>query len=248
MPTIKLSSPKPRSEIFRPELTRLPRLTLGRRIFRRLIQITAWMVVRICTRLEVFGRENIPKKGPVILVSNHLGDADVVVGLAVTAAPYDVLGKVELYDHPIAGRLMEPYGTIWVHRGRPDRRAIQAALEGLSEGRMIAIAPEGRESLDGTLEEGTGGAVYLALKAKVPVIPVAITGTENWRLYGNLKRLHRTRVTFTVGERFLIEEKGNRRESIDAGTQKVMLTLARMLPPEYQGAYQHLVENEDGSR
>jgi 1-acyl-sn-glycerol-3-phosphate acyltransferase len=196
----------------------------------------------------VTDREKIPQKGPVLLVSNHLGDADVIVGLAVTTSPFDVMGKIELYDHPVAGRLMESYGTIWVHRGQPDRRAIQAALDGLAEGRMIAIAPEGRESLDGTLEEGTGGAVFLALKAKVPVIPVAITGTENWRLYGNLKRLRRTRVTFTVGDLFQIEELGNRRESIAAGTQKVMLTLARMLPPEYQGAYRHLVENEDGSR
>jgi 1-acyl-sn-glycerol-3-phosphate acyltransferase len=242
------TSPKPRSEIYRPELTRLPRLTLRRRLFRRLLQATAWLVVRICTRLEVVGRENIPKKGPIILVSNHLGDADVLVGLAVSRLPYDVLGKVELYDHPVAGRLMEPYGTIWVHRGRPDRRAIQAALDGLAEGRMIAIAPEGRESLDGTLEEGTGGAVYLALKAKVPILPVVLTGTENWRLYGNLKRLHRTRVTFTIGEKFELVELGSRRDSVDAGTQKLMLTLARMLPPEYQGAYRHIVENENGSR
>jgi 1-acyl-sn-glycerol-3-phosphate acyltransferase len=242
------TSPKPQSEIYRPELTRLPRLTLKRRLFRRLLQAAAWLVVRICTRLEVVGRENIPKKGPVILVSNHLGDADVLVGLAVSPFPYDVLGKVELYDHPIAGRLMEPYGTIWVHRGQPDRRAIQAALDGLAEGRMIAIAPEGRESLDGTLEEGTGGAVFLALKANVPILPVALTGTENWRLYGNLKRLRRTRVTFTIGEQFKLVELGSRRDSIDAGTQKLMLTLARMLPPEYQGAYRHIVENENGSQ
>jgi 1-acyl-sn-glycerol-3-phosphate acyltransferase len=173
----------------------------------------------------------------MLLISNHLGDADVVIGLAVCRNPFDVISKVELYDHPIAGSLLETYGTIWVHRGQPDRRAIKAVLRGLSEGRMIAIAPEGRQSLSGALEEATGGAIYLALKARVPILPIAITGTENWRIYGNLKRLRRTSVTFTIGEPFLIEDLGDRHRSIEMGTQRIMLTLARMLPPEYQGVY-----------
>ena len=59
---------------------------------------------------------------------------------------------------------MDWYGTIWVHRGRPDRRALRAALNGLAEGRMLAIAPEGRESISGELEQGTDGAAYIALR------------------------------------------------------------------------------------
>ena len=80
------------------------------------------------------------------MVSNHLGDADGIVGLAFAKTPFDLLGKIELYDFPVVGKLMDWYGTIWVHRGRPDRRALKTALDGLAEGRMVAIAPEGRES------------------------------------------------------------------------------------------------------
>jgi 1-acyl-sn-glycerol-3-phosphate acyltransferase len=171
-------------------------------------------------------------------VSNHLGDADVIVGLAFAPSPYDLLGKIELYDFPIVGKLMEAYGIIWVHRGQPDRGALRSALKGLEEGRMIAIAPEGRESLSGGLEEGTDGAAFLALKADVPILPVTFTGTENWRIYNNLKRFRRTEVTITIGPQFRLIRSGKLRQSLKSGTQRIMLTLAQQLPPTYRGIYQ----------
>jgi 1-acyl-sn-glycerol-3-phosphate acyltransferase len=142
---------------------------------------------------------------------------------------------------------MKWYGTIWVHRGQPDRRAIRAVLKGLSEGRIIALAPEGRQSVTGGLEEGTGGAAYLALKADVPILPVALTGTENERIYRNLKRFRRTNVTITIGKPFRLEKFEGRKKSIETGTQKIMLSLAQMLPIEYRGIYQSTLENSNGS-
>jgi len=180
----------------------------------------------------------------MLMVSNHLGDADGIIGLAISKAPFDVVGKVELHDIRILGRLLRWYGTIWVHRGRPDRRALKVILDGLAENRMVAIAPEGRESLTGGLEEGTDGAAYIALKADVPVLPVVFTGTENSRIYENLKRLRRTPVTVTAGPPFRLNKTGDRRADIREGTQTIMLALARMLPPEYQGVYREAVKEE----
>ena len=68
------------------------------------------------------------------------------------------MGKIELSEHWLVGPVFRGYGVIYVHRGQPDRKAIRAALEGLAEDRLIVLAPEGRESLEGRLEEGTGGA------------------------------------------------------------------------------------------
>src|SRR4030067_146028 len=113
-----------------------------------------------------------------MVVSNHLGDADLIVGMAYSPYEVEILSKAELYDYPILGKLMDAYGVIWVHRGQPDRRALRAALEALRQGRVVGIAPEGRESLTGSLEEGTGGAAYLALKADGPILPVTFTGTQ----------------------------------------------------------------------
>lgn len=228
---------KPRSEQIHPEITRLPALTLWRRLFRFVFRSLVRLVVGTCTRIYVEGLENLPRKGPLIIVSNHLGDADVLIGMAVTSIPVDIIVKSELYYYPVLGKILDAYGVIWVHRGQPDRRAVRVALESLRRGRMIGIAPEGRESLTGALEEGTEGAAYLALKSKAPVLPVTFTHTENKRILSNLKRFKRTPVTVTIGSAFYLDEHPNWRLGIEAGTLKIMRTLASQLPPEYQGVY-----------
>lgn len=228
---------KPRSEVIRPEITRLPRLTIWRRFARFVLRAVMRLAIFLFVRLEVKGLENLPLHGPALLVSNHLGDADAVIGLATTPVPVDTFAKAELYDYPFFGKLLEYYGVIWIHRGFPDRRALRAALQGMREGRMIAIAPEARESLSGSLETGTGGAAYLAHKAGVPVVPVVFTGTQNSRIYADLKRLRRTPVTLTVGKPFYLDTDPDRRKAISKGTDTIMRTLAALLPPEYRGVY-----------
>jgi len=217
-------------------------MTLLRRLVRWLLQNLIRVVVKVVFQVELRGQAHLYTHGPLLLVSNHLGDADLLVGLAVAKTPFDAMAKVELYDLPVIGWLMDIYGVIWVHRGQPDRKAIRAALDGLAEGRIIAIAPEGRESVIGALEGGTHGAAYLALKANVPVLPVALTGTENGRVYDNLKRLRRTKVTITVGEPFRLTMLPDRRQALQEGTEKIMRHLAKLLPPEYRGVYQVLEE------
>jgi 1-acyl-sn-glycerol-3-phosphate acyltransferase len=232
-----LEAQKPRSEFVDPGITRLPRITRWRRIVRRLISWMARLVVRLCTRIEVTGLEHVRVCDSALVVANHLGDADAIVGVAYTPLNVEVIAKSELYDFPIVGWLMDTYGVIWVHRGRPDKKAIRAALQAFDEKRKVAIAPEARESLTGGLEEGTGGAAYLALKADVPIIPVTFTGTENRRVFGNLKRLRRTQITLKVGSPFRLNMSNSLKQSVQAGTETIMKVLAQQLPAEYRGVY-----------
>lgn len=237
MPKQPSSPPKPVSEVWRPELVCLPQRTRARRWFRAFGRGLCRLVVWLCTKPSVEGLENFPKHGPALVCINHLGDADGPLLIGSIQAELDALGKIELYDHPTLGKLMDWYGIIWLHRGQADRRAIRAALEGLAQGRIIVIAPEGRYTLTGGLEVGNQGAAFLALKTDTPIVPVVVTGTENERVYGHLKRLRRAPVRLIVGKTFRLRPQPQRQESIREGTRQIMLELASLLPEEYRGAY-----------
>ena len=228
--------PKPVTEWWRPELVALPKLTLARRVFRVFGRMLTKLVTFYMMDATVTGMENFPKKGPALVVINHLGDADAVLLAATIPTTIDGMGKIELSEHWFVGPMFRAYGVIWVHRGRPDRKAVRAALDGLSQGRIVAIAPEGRQSLDGGLEEGTEGAAFLALKSGAPVVPVGMTGTENENIY-NGKFWKRAKVTLAVGKPFYLKKYDGRQTMLREGTRQIKQSLADLLPDEYRGNF-----------
>ena len=236
MKTQQSPPPKPITEVWRPDLVALPRLTLARRAFRAFLRGLTKLVTFFTMRTTIRGLENFPKQGPAIIVINHLGDADAVLIGASIPTTIDGMGKIELIDEWV-GAIMHAYGTIWVHRGRPDRRALRAALDGLAEGRIVALAPEGRQSLIGGLEEGNAGAAFLAMKSGAPIVPIAMTGTENKNIYGHLKKWKRAPVTLTVGKPFYLPEQPDRQKMLREGTHQIMASLASLLPESYRGNY-----------
>jgi 1-acyl-sn-glycerol-3-phosphate acyltransferase len=233
--------PKPFAGVVRPELTRLPDYTWWRRSARRALRELMRFVVATRLRLSVHGLENFPARGPALIAMNHLGDADIVVFLSqIRTLEVDALASTHLYDIPVLGPVADLYGVIWLHRGRPDRRALACALESLHSGRFVAIAPEGRESPAGELEEGLNGAAFLALRADVPIVPIAVTGTENARVYRGLTRWPRLPASMTVGQPFRLARRGDRHADLKNGTDQIMRELARLLPLEYRGIYREV--------
>ena len=231
------SPPKPITDIWRPDLVALPRLTLARRAFRIFLRGLVKLVTFFTMRTTIRGMENFPRHGPALIVINHLGDADAVLLGASIPTTIDGMGKIELNDERIVGPIFRAYGVIWVHRGRPDRRALRAALDALAEGRMLGLAPEGRQSLIGGLEDGNEGAAFLAMKSGAPIVPIAMTGTENEHVYGHLKRWKRVPVTLTVGKPFHLREQADRQKMLQEGTRQIMQSLADLLPESYRGNY-----------
>ena len=232
----KQPPPKPVTDIWKPELVRLPRLTGARLAFRKFSHGLIKLVARACLRVTKEGLENIPDRGPLLIVINHLGDADVPALISSLPFTPEALAKIELYDLPILGRLIDLYGVIWLHRGKPDKRALRAALDGLAEGRRLVIAPEGRYSLTGSLEDGANGAAFLAYKSGAAILPIAITGTENETVYSRIKRFERARVHIRVGKTFRLEEQASaRREAVNGGTKRIMAEIRSLLPERYRG-------------
>jgi len=238
MPSEKPIPPKPRSEVVNPSITRLSQLSTSRKLLRRVVHWISRLMVFLFTRCQITGLENLPAEGPALIVTNHLGDADLIVGFAFTPTIVEPFVKIELVEMPIVGSFLDAYGVIWVHRGQPDRKALRTVREAMQGKRIVGIAPEGRESLTGSLEEGTDGAAYIALSNDVPIIPITFTGTENKRLFNNMKRLRKTDVTVTIGPSFRLERYEDRRLSLKNGTQQIMKTLAKQLPDEYRGYYE----------
>src|SRR5215510_15475392 len=134
MPDQPSPPPKPVTEVWRPELVTLPRLTFGRRVMRSLLIVMMRVVAFFTMQITTHGFDNFPRKGPAVIVFNHLGDADAVLMAAVFPSSPEAMGKIELNDHWLVGPIFRAYGIIWVHRGRPDRKALRAALDALSQG------------------------------------------------------------------------------------------------------------------
>jgi cytidylate kinase len=170
----------------------------GRAIFRRFACSLVRLLFRLLTRLEVRGLENVPADEPLLVAFNHLAHLDGALVIAWLPRPAEAIALVDLYRVPVTGQLLRLYGAIPVHRDQFDRQVIRQALQVLAEGKALALAPEARMSLSGALERARHGVAYLALHSGAPVLPVAITGTEN--IPSELKRLRRPRLTLTFGE------------------------------------------------
>ncbi len=215
--------------------------------------VIAWNLIRALARVlfpivlhvRVLGRKNLPSKGPFIIASNHLSWTDIP--LIPAYLPYKIvaMAKEEAF-HGNIGWLVRFMGAFPVRRGEGDRQSIRAADEQLKQGKVLLIFPEGTRSKTQTLAKGHSGLGMVALRSGVPVVPVAIWGSEHV-----LKKI-RPRVTIAFGPPIILKPEGAKitREDIDAGTEQVMRSIAAMLPPEYRGVYgeeEHPWEGENKS-
>jgi 1-acyl-sn-glycerol-3-phosphate acyltransferase len=196
------------------------------------------LVMRRLARIEIAGVDNVPRQGAALLVFNQLSILDTPL-VTMLGGRADVTGLVarDYRRRPMYRLLLEAGGSIWLRRGAADHQALKAALAALSDGWLVAISPEGRRSPTAALVEAKHGPAFLARRANVPIVPVAITNTH--RVGSSLRRLRRARVTVTIGEPFRLGEgPGRRRQDVlRADTDLIMRRLAALLPPDYRGVY-----------
>jgi len=208
--------------------------------FPRIVLAIAWVLHRILLRWTVTGTENVPAEGGCIVVANHVHLADPVLLLLSLPRWITFMAKEELFRNAILGRLLRDAGIFAVARAgnvQQKRDVMRQAEELLAAGRVLALFPEGSRSRSGVMQAGKGGAAILAIHAGVPVLPVAIDGTE--QLYRAGWWLRRPRVTVTVGAPFRLQTSAERmpRSELSRLTDELMHHIAERLPEKRRGPY-----------
>lgn len=206
------------------------------RVLRFLIRI----LLKLIARFEIRGKENVPLTGGMILAANHKGILDIFM-------VYYGIDRTDLFI-PLA----EKFGKIgwirwfarhlnflFVDRFNPDLKAIRKMIALMEEGKCLVIAPEGTRSLTGELNEGKPGVAYLAARSGFPVIPIAITGTEDKAVIENVKRFRKSHITLTGGKPFIIPPLPNKDRDVmlQKYTDEIMCQIAALLPEEQRGYY-----------
>jgi 1-acyl-sn-glycerol-3-phosphate acyltransferase len=204
---------------------------------RTIINTFAWAFRRV-SKLEIEGRENVPREGAAIVVVNHLGFLDVPLGYVAldrddaTGWVADKHQRIGLYRY-----VVETADGVWLNRENPDLSSIKEALSLIKQGRLFAVAPEGTRSATDALIEGKEGVAYLAIQSGVPVIPAAITGTEN--VVQSWKRFKRPVLNMRFGQPFRMAapDRAHRQEQMKAGILEIMCQIAALMPDKYHGVY-----------
>jgi 1-acyl-sn-glycerol-3-phosphate acyltransferase len=205
------------------------------KIFRFFVRL----ILGIISRVEVSGFENLPSGGFVI-AANHIGRLDAALAYYVLDRPDIIMVVAEKYEkYAIFRWLVKLTNGMFVDRYNSDIHAIRETLRRLQQGQVCTITPEGTRSKSGNLIEGKPGGTYLAWKAGVPVVPVALTGTEDAVVVQRLKHLKRLDIRIVAGESFILPPvKGKDRDSaMTQYTDEVMCRIAALLPPERRGIY-----------
>jgi len=201
----------------------------------RRLQRIARALARVCTRQDVQRIDRLPVSGPALIAINHLHILDALWVFAVLPRRTIFLVAHEFRSRPIVGWLLRIGHAIFVARGAGDRRAIDEAVTALRAGALVAIAPEGRLSRTGGLIRGQSGVARVAFGARVPVIPIAISGQE--KLWRSWIRGRRAPIRIRVGDAVDAPRGAGTAKEYEAYTERVMRALARELPPDYRGLY-----------
>ena len=137
-------------------------------------------VLGVFSRVKVEGRENIPRRGPVILASNHRSFLDSIFLPFVLRRRVTFVAKAEYFDDPKTAWFFRGVGQIPIRRegGSASERALESATEVLTSGGVFGIYPEGTRTRDGYLHRGHTGVARLSLRTGTPIVPVGLIGTD----------------------------------------------------------------------
>jgi len=196
-------------------------------------------LMKIIADIEVNGLEKLPE-GNVIVAANHLGRLDTAALLCILDREDIIMPVAEKYrNHPLYGAIGRAANAIWLNRFDADYSAFRQILDRMKQGGLLVIAPEGTRSKTEALQQGKMGVAFLASKSGYPVLPVAVTGTEDRGIVENIKHFRRSKITATAANLMYIDiPRGpGREEAMRQATDEIMCQIGALLPEKYRGVY-----------
>lgn len=195
------------------------------------------LLLLLLARWEVTGKEHVPKKGPLLIVANHLSLVDPPLLAASVPRAIHFMAKRELFTSFWSRLPVQAYGAFPVQRRGISKEGLARAQKLLAGGHALGAFPEGRRSRSARLQDADAGAALLALRAGVMVLPVGIAGTERLRTLRGW--LSRPRLQVNIGAPFSLgpQAKKPKAAELSQATQGLMASIAQLLPPSYRGPY-----------
>jgi 1-acyl-sn-glycerol-3-phosphate acyltransferase len=197
-----------------------------------LLRAVLWIV----GRWTVTGREHLPKDGGVILVSNHLSNADPpILGAAVARRRVRFMAKQELFKFPV-GLIIRSYGAFPVRRLEADVGALLNAERLLKRGEVVGMFPEGTRSKTGKAGTPHKGTALIALRSGAPIVCCSLTGTE--ALSNPINLLKKPRITVVLQPLAQFDQvRKPTEQQLDEATQTIFDAILAYLPEQYGGTY-----------
>ncbi len=206
------------------------------------IRFVSRRLLPLIADIEVRGSLSLPQGG-FILAANHLGRLDSLMVYYVLDNDDVIHPLTDKYKkHPFFRLVALWLKVTWLRRGEADMKAMREFISRLRNGAVMVITPEGTRSKTASLLKGESGAIYIASSAGVPIVPIAVTGTEDAVVKARLKKFQRLKISITAGDAYMPPNlktvKGTERDQLlQSATDDLMCRIASMLPESYRGVY-----------
>jgi 1-acyl-sn-glycerol-3-phosphate acyltransferase len=186
------------------------------------------LFARIYHNLTIITPSHLPRDGPAIVVCNHISGLDPL--LVQSACRYRLISWMmarEYMDLPVLGRVFRTLGVIPVDRGSRETGPLRQVFRQLEQGRIIGIFPEGKISNTGDLLAFQTGAAMIAIRAKVPVYPAYLDGTQRNKEMGPAF-LQRSHSTVAFGPVVEFDRSNTKKETVEAATVAIQSAVAHL--------------------